>query len=63
MDFYNTEELEEWPVGPEEDHMAGLLTLDTSFAERREANEILELFVILGVEQSEARSSTTHRER
>ena len=37
MDFYNTEELEDWPVGPEEDYMTGLLTLDTSSAERREA--------------------------
>ena len=28
--------------------MAGLLALDTSIAERREASEILELFVTLG---------------
>ena len=56
MDFYNTEELEDWPVGPEEDYMTGLLTLDTSSAERREANEIVELFLTLGAELPVARA-------
>ena len=50
MDFYNAEEFEDWPVGREEDYMTGLLTLDTSSAERREANEIVELFLTLGAE-------------
>ena len=40
MDFYNTDELESWPVGPEEHHMIGVLPHDTSTAERREATEI-----------------------
>ena len=55
MDFYNTEEFQDWPVGLEEDYMTGLLTLDTSFAERREANEIVELFLTLGAELPVAR--------
>ena len=56
MDLYNEEELEDWPVGPEEDHMAGLLTIDASSAERREANEIVELFLTLGAEFHVARA-------
>ena len=36
--------------------MAGLLTLDTSPAERREANEIVELFLTLGAELPVARA-------
>ena len=49
MDLYNQEELDDWPVGPEEDYMAELLAIDTSTAERREANEIVELFLTHGV--------------
>ena len=56
MDLYNAEELETWPVEPEEDRMAGLLILETSTAERREANEILELFLTLGAELPVARA-------
>ena len=56
MDLYNQEELEELPVGPEEDYLAELLTVDTSTAERREANEIVELFLALGAELQEARA-------
>jgi len=55
MDLYNQEEFEDWPVGPEEDYLAELFTIDTSTAERREANEIVELFLTLGAELQEAR--------
>ena len=56
MDLYNQEDIEDWPVGPEEDYLAGLFTVDTSAAERREANEIVELFLTLGAELQEARA-------
>ena len=59
MNFYNEEELEDWPVGPEEDHMAGLLTINASSAERREANEIVELFLTLGAELHVARAKVS----
>ena len=59
MDLYNEEELEDWPVGPEEDYMAELLTIDTSPAERREANEIVELFLTLGAELHVARAKVS----
>ena len=59
MDIYNEEELEDWPVGPEEDRMAGLLTIDTSPAERREANEIVELLLTLGAELHVARTKVS----
>ena len=45
MDLYNTDVLESWPVEPEEDHVIGLLPHDTSVAERREASEMVELFL------------------
>ena len=48
MDLYNQEPLDDWLVGPEEDYMAELLAVNTSTAERREANEIVELFLTLG---------------
>ena len=50
MDLYNTQELEDWPVGPEEDYLVGLFALDSSPAERRKANEIAELFLTLGAD-------------
>ena len=56
MDVYNKEELDDWPVGPEEDYMAELLIIETSTAERREANEIVELFLTHGVELPVARA-------
>ena len=39
--------------------MAGLFTVDISTAERREANEIVELFLTLGAELHEARAKVT----
>ena len=59
MDLYNQEELEDWPVGPEEDYMAELLTIDISPAERREANEIVELFLTHGAELHVARAKVS----
>ena len=56
MDIYNTDELDCGPLGPEDDHMAGLLTIDISTAERREANEIVELFLTFGAELPAARA-------
>ena len=38
MDIYNKEELDAWPVGPEDDYMAELLIIKTSTADQREAN-------------------------
>ena len=66
MDLFKNDEHSVWPVGPEDDHMAGLLTIDTSPAERREANEIVELFLTLGAELATARAKVSevffHRE-
>ena len=50
------EDLDAWPAGPAEDHMGVLLALSTSPAERREANEIVELFLTHGVELPVARA-------
>ena len=59
MDLYNQEEFKDWPVGPEEDYLAGLFIVDISTAERREANEIVELFLTFGAELHEARAKVT----
>ena len=56
MDLHNTEELEDLPVGPEEDYLVGLFALDASPAEPREANEIVELFLTLGADLHVARA-------
>ena len=56
MDLYSTDVLESWPVEPEEDHMIGLLPHDTSVAERREAIEIVELFLTLCADLPEAQA-------
>ena len=57
MDFYITDELDEWPVGPEADQMVGLMALGASPAQRRKANEIVELFVTLGADFHVARAN------
>ena len=56
MDLYNNEDLEDWPAGPAEDYMGALLALSISPAERREANEIVELFLTVGTELHAARA-------
>ena len=56
MDLYNNEDLEDWPAGPAEDYMGALLALSISPAERREANEIVELILTVGTELHAARA-------
>ena len=59
MDLYNTEELPSWPVEPEEDYMAELLHPDIGLAERKEANEILELFLTMGAPILDAKAKVS----
>ena len=56
MDLYNADKLETWPVMPEDSRMIGFLLRHTSTAERRQANDILELFLTLGVPLLEAQA-------